>query len=431
MTDAASSIDQRWAALKQALHRRLIQGVDHTALRTMDEASLRYELRLGAEELCRNHPDLLSLDERTRLIHELIDETLGLGPLERLLKDPNISDILINGPQSIYVERHGRLELTPITFSDDEHLLATVQKIVGRVGRRVDESSPMVDARLPDGSRVNAIIPPLAIDGALVSIRRFRTGQVTAETLLSSGSINRPMLAFLAACVQASVNLLVSGGTGSGKTTLLNLLSQFIPHGERIVSIEDAAELRLSQPHVARLETRPANLEGAGAITARDLLRNALRMRPDRIIVGECRGAEAFDMLQAMNTGHSGSMTTLHANSTHDAVFRLQMLVGMAGLDLPMWHIDRQIAAGLQIMVQVARLPGGERRVTQISELAGIEEGQIVIRDLFAFEQSGTDEQGRSIGQFVATGQLPEVLQKIHARGIDLDRALFQRSLDR
>ena len=408
----------RWNTLKQDLHRSLINAVDHKALREMDEAQVRRQLRIGAEELCRVRPDLLSPSDRNRLIDELVDETLGFGPLEQLLGDETISDILINGPHSVFVERHGKLEHAPIRFHDEEHLLQTVQKIVSRVGRRVDESSPMVDARLPDGSRVNAIIRPLALDGTLVSIRRRRAEVMQIDDLVESGSLSPTMVEFLIACIAAKANLLIAGGTGSGKTTLLNALSSHIPPGERVVTIEDAAELCLQQPHVARLETRPPNLEGTGQVTTRDLLRNALRMRPDRIIIGECRGGEAFDMLQAMNTGHSGSMTTLHANSASDAINRLEMLAGMSGIDITPHQICRQICSAINVVVHLSRLTDGSRKVMQISELGGIVDGAIQIRDLFTFAECGTDDDGVIRGEFVAHKCDAHIEHLFHAKGI-------------
>jgi pilus assembly protein CpaF len=425
LSESRKDVDERLAQIKRELHNRLVANIDLGALRTMDEQQLRAQFRLGAEELCRRRPDLLSQSERRQLIDELVDETLGLGPLEPLLRDPTVADILINGPRQVFVERQGVLMPTGVSFYSDEHLLQVIQRIVAKVGRRVDESSPMVDARLPDGSRVNAIIRPLALDGALVSIRRFGNGPQGAETLLANGSINREMLCFLAAAVQARLNILISGGTGSGKTTMLNVLSSTIPSDQRIVTIEDAAELRLQQPHIARMETRPANLEGMGAVTARDLLKNALRMRPDRIVVGECRGGEALDMLQAMNTGHDGSLTTIHANSAPDAVSRLQMLVGMAGVELPLWYIDRQIASGIQLVLHVARLAGGVRRCVQIAEVTGISDGQIATQDIFVFRQTGVDAEGKAEGTFRATGNIPRCLERFQAHGLKLDRHIF------
>jgi pilus assembly protein CpaF len=343
------------------------------------------------------------------------------------MADPTISDILINGPHTIYVERRGKLERTEARFLDLDHLLNIVQRIAGRVGRRIDEASPMVDARLPDGSRVNAIMRPLALDGALVSIRRFSARPLLAGDLVARKSAAPEMIEFLAACVKARINIMVSGGTGSGKTTLLNMLSGYIPENERIVTIEDAAELQLQQPHVGRLETRPPNLEGKGEITSRELLRNALRMRPDRIIVGECRGREAFDMLQAMNTGHDGGMTTIHANDARDAVSRLEMLVGMAAPELPMWFIHRQIAAAIQIVVQTARLSGGVRKIVQIAEITGLQGESISMHDVFHYEQTGLNEQLEVEGHFEATGIRPQCLGRLQKSGVELPVSLFER----
>jgi pilus assembly protein CpaF len=425
-SESQAGASARWAELKSDLHLRLVQAVDHAALREMDEEQLRNALRIGAEELCRTRPNLLTLAERKRLIDELVDETLGFGPLEPLLRDITISDILINGPRTVYIERDGVLESAPIRFHSDDHLLATVQKIVARVGRRIDESSPMVDARLPDGSRVNAIIAPLAVDGPLVSIRRLRASPLAADDLLRNGTLSPPMLDFLAACVRGRTNILISGGAGSGKTTLLNVLSRYIAPRERVVTIEDAVELRLDLPHVARLETRPPNLEGSGEVTARDLLRNALRMRPDRIIIGECRGEEAFDMLQAMNTGHEGSLTTLHANGARDAIYRLELLVGMSDCDLPARHVQRHIAAAIQIVVQVARMTNGSRRIVQISEVDGIRDGEVMLRDLFSYEEEAPNDARQSQGRFVARGAIPHIAARLKAREIPLDLGIFK-----
>jgi pilus assembly protein CpaF len=424
--DGRAEDHARFAQLKRDLHERLLSCIDINALRHLDDDLLRSEFRKGAEELCRQRPDLMTLAERRRLIDELVAETLGLGPLEQLLADPSVSDILINGPNTIYVERQGRLTRTNVCFYSEEHLVQVVQKIASSVGRRIDESSPMVDARLPDGSRVNAIIRPLALDGALVSIRRFASKPIQAEGLVQNGALSKEMLCFLIAGVQARLNIVISGGTGSGKTTLLNALSSFIPAEQRIVTIEDAAELQLQQPHVARMESRPPNLEGTGEVTTRDLLRNALRMRPDRILVGECRGAETLDMLQAMNTGHDGSLTTLHANSAKDAISRLQMLVGLAGIELPMWYIDRQIASGIQLVVHVARLTGGVRKIVQITEVQGLDPaGGIRTADIFRFHQHGLDSEGRAIGTFSACGVVPLCAQRMKEYGIPLARQLF------
>jgi pilus assembly protein CpaF len=422
-----ASRDRRFQQLKAKLHEQLISGMDFSVLRAVDPHVLRDELRRGATQLCGMHSDLLSQADRNRLIDELVDEALGLGPLEPLMHDPTVSDILINGPRCVYVERRGRLERTPIEFRDLDHLIEIVQRIAGRVGRRVDEASPMVDARLPDGSRLNAVIKPLALDGALVSIRRFSARPLSPGDLVARRAATPQMMEFLAACVQARMNVVISGGTGSGKTTLLNVLSGFIPEEERVATIEDAAELQLQQPHVARMETRPPNLEGKGEITSRELLRNALRMRPDRIIVGECRGAEAFDMLQAMNTGHDGGMSTIHANDSRDALSRLEMLIGMAAPELPMWFIHRQIAAAIHIVVQVARLPGGERKIVQISEVTGMHGEAINMHDVFVFRQTGVDEQQRVEGRFEGTGIVPNCLPRFDARGLRISRSIFER----
>jgi pilus assembly protein CpaF len=424
---STSEPEDRLLNIKKDLHKRLIAGLDVSAISRMDDYELRHELKRGAEELCSYRSDLLSYEERDRLINELIDETLGLGPLEPLLRDPTISDILINGPKTVYVERRGRLERVNVAFHDDNHLLEIVQRIATRVGRRLDESSPMVDARLEDGSRVNAVIRPLALDGALVSIRRFSARPLLAGDLIARGSATPEMIEFLSACARSRLNLMISGGTGSGKTTLLNMLSGYISHDERVATIEDAAELRLQQPHVARMETRPANVEGRGEITARDLLRNALRMRPDRIIVGECRGPEAFDMLQAMNTGHNGSLTTIHANDTRDAVARLEMLVALAGFEIPLWFIRRQIASAIHVIVQSQRLSGGRRCITQVSEITGVQGDTVSMHDLFVFEQTGVDDHGAAVGEFHATGIQPRCLPRLKSAGSHLSPKMFER----
>jgi pilus assembly protein CpaF len=423
----ATTAEDRLLRYKQELHERLIAEMDLSALSTISENDLRTEVRRAAEELCRFGPGLLNLAERERLVNEVIDETFGLGPLEPLMRDPAVTDILINGPKTVYVERHGRLEPADVAFVDNRHLVQIVQRIVGRVGRRVDETTPMVDARLPDGSRINAIIPPLALDGALVSIRRFGARPLQMADLLSKTSIVPDMVTFLRACVGARLNLLISGGTGSGKTTLLNALSAYIPDEERVATIEDAAELQLQQHHVARMETRPPNIEGSGEVTTRDLVRNSLRMRPDRIIVGECRGPEALDMLQAMNTGHEGSMTTIHANDTRDALSRLEMMVGMAGFDLPIWIIRRQVAAAIQIVIQTSRLPGGARKVSKISEVTGMEGETVSMHDLFVFKRTGLDGHGVAQGFFYASGLRPHCLGRLEAAGVHLPVEMFER----
>jgi pilus assembly protein CpaF len=420
--------DPHYSDLKAALHRRLVETFNLPLVPTAAPERLHDELRRGAEQLCNTHEGLLSRADRLRLVEELVHEAVGLGPLEPLMSDPTISDVLVNGPDTVYVERRGVLEKTGIRFRHLDHLLTILQRIASRVGRRIDEASPMVDARLPDGTRVNAVIRPLAIDGALVSLRKFASRPLQAADLIARRTATAEMFDFLAACVRARMNIMISGGTGSGKTTLLNMLSGYADATQRIVTIEDAAELQLQQPHVARLETRPPNIEGRGEITSRELLKNALRMRPDRIIVGECRGGEAFDMLQAMNTGHDGSMTTIHANSTKDAVCRLEMLVGLAAPELPLTFVHKQIASAIGIVVQTGRLGGGGRKITQISEITGVQGENISMHDLFVFEQFGVDATGAAEGQFVATGIRPRCLDRIQSAGIRLPGAMFERS---
>ncbi len=426
---AASTSQERFLRHKKQLHEQLITGVDLSAIGTMNEEELRVEVRRVAEDLCRYSADLLNLNERERLVTEVLDETFGLGPLEPLMRDPTITDIMVNGPKTAYVERKGRLERVEIAFHDNRHLVQIIQRIAGRIGRRVDETSPMVDARLADGSRVNAVIPPLALDGALLSIRRFGSRPLLAKDLVANRAMTPEMITFLAACIKARVNIIISGGTGSGKTTLLNALSSYIPEEERVATIEDAAELRLQQPHVVRMETRPANIEGEGEVTTRDLVRNALRMRPDRIIIGECRGPEALDMLQAMNTGHDGSMTTIHSNDTRDAVSRLEMMVGMAGFDLPIWIIRRQISSAVQIIVQVARLTGGIRRLIKISEVTGMEGEVMSMHDIFGFKQTGVDEHRVAQGYFSSTGIRPQCLERLEVSGNRLSVEMFERRI--
>lgn len=429
LLDRSSDGEERFRQLKKDIHQNLVSGMDLSSVGKLDDYGLRRELRRGIEALCDYRSDLISGAERERLINEVIDETLGLGPIDPLLRDPTVSDILINGPETVYVERRGQLERTNVRFHDDQHLLEIAQRIAGRAGRRLDESSPMVDARLEDGSRVNAVIRPLALDGALVSIRRFSAQPLLAGDLISRNSITVEMIRFLEACVRSKLNIVISGGTGSGKTTFLNMLSGYIPENERIATIEDAAELQLQQPHIARMETRPANIEGTGVITARDLLKNSLRMRPDRIVIGECRGEEAFDMLQAMTTGHDGSLTTLHANDSRDAIARLEMLVGMAGYDLPIWFINRRIGEAIDIIVQCSRLSGGLRKVTQISEITGVEGETVSMQDIFEFEQTGIDESGKAVGHFKATGIRPACLEKMRTLGHELSTVDFEPRL--
>ncbi|HEX8202282.1 MAG TPA: CpaF family protein [Isosphaeraceae bacterium] len=418
--------EERSIRQKRELHERLISAMDLQSIATMDEMELRKEVRRAAEELSSQGPDLLNLREREQLVNEVLDETFGLGPLEVLMRDPTVSDILVNGPKCVYVERAGRLHRSEVVFNDEKHLLQIVQRIVSRIGRRVDETTPMVDARLPDGSRVNAIIPPLALDGTLLSIRRFGARPLLFADLVAKKSITQEMVDFISACVRARCNILISGGTGSGKTTLLNALSGYIPDDERVATIEDAAELKLQQPHVVRMETRPANIEGTGEVATRALLKNALRMRPDRIVIGECRGAEALDMLQAMNTGHDGSLTTIHANDTRDALSRLEMMVGMTGsVDLPIWIIRRQIASAIQVVIQTSRLPGGSRKVVKISEITGMEGDIISMHDLFVFKQTGVDENRNAQGYFYANGIRPKCMDRLESAGIHLPNSLF------
>ena len=412
--------------IKAELHRQLISGMDLSAINTLSEQDLRTEIRHAAEDLLRQRPDLLSQSERERLVGEVMDETFGLGPLEQLMRDPTVTDILVNGTNSVYVERGGRLYSAEVKFRDEGHLLQIIQRIVSRVGRRVDESSPMVDARLADGSRVNAVIRPLALDGPLLSIRRFGARPLQVPDLFASQSITPEIVEFLSACVAGKVNILISGGTGSGKTTFLNILSSFIPPDERVATIEDAAELQLQQPHVVRMETRPPNIEGVGQVTQRDLVRNALRMRPDRIIVGECRGPEALDMLQAMNTGHEGSLTTIHANDTRDSLSRLEVMVGMAGFDLPIWAMRRQITSAIHIVIQLSRLSGGPRKLVKVSEITGMEGEIISMHDLFLFKQSGVDANRVAQGYFCATGIRPRCLDRLASAGVHLPVELFE-----
>ena len=371
----------------------------------------------------------LSLYERDNIVVDVLNELFGLGPLEAILRDPDVSDILVNGYNKIFVEKGGRLEPVDAVFRDDRHLMRIIERIVSTVGRRIDESSPMVDARLLDGSRVNAIIPPLAIDGPSLSIRRFRTDKVGAQDLVKYQSLTAPMLAFLNAAVAARLNIIISGGTGAGKTTLLNVLSGFIPDNERVITIEDAAELMLRQRHVVRLETRPANIEGKGAVKQRNLVINALRMRPDRIVVGEVRGEEAIDMLQAMNTGHDGSLTTVHANSPRDALYRLDTMVAMADLNLPDKAIRQQVASAVQLMVQVTRLSDGSRRVTHVTEITGMEGDVITAQDIFLFDKTGVNPQGKVQGRFRATGIRPKTSDKMAAAGYPLAPEMFEHQL--
>jgi pilus assembly protein CpaF len=418
--------------LKRQIHGKLVERLDFTRIKDLSSDSMRKDIRRVIEHLCDTENPLLNRIEREKLIEEVLDETLGFGPLEILLKDPSISDILVNGPKKVYVERRGKLEKTDVTFRDNEHLMQIIDRIVSKVGRRVDETNPMVDARLPDGSRVNAVIPPIALDGASLSIRRFGSNPLKLEDLLNYKAFTPEMAMLMEACIKARLNIIVSGGTGCGKTTLLNTLSSFIPHDERVVTIEDAAELQLQQDHVVRLETRPPNIEGKGAVTTRDCVKNALRMRPERIIIGECRGAETLDMLQAMNTGHGGSMTTLHANTPREALSRLETMIMMGGFELPIKAMRQQTAAAVDLIVQANRLQGGPRKVTSITEVLNMEQDVIIMQEVFRFRQLGIDQNSRAYGQFEATGVRPTFVPRLEQKGIKLPSNMFaERILQR
>jgi len=412
--------------LKFVLHRKLLDRINLEMLSSVAVERVRAEVRSAVAKLVEEEKTPLSLGEKDRIIGEVLDEVFGLGPLEPLLADPTISDILVTTPKLVYIERGGKLYRTPVQFKDNAHLMRIIEKIVARVGRRVDESSPLVDARLPDGSRVNAAIPPVAVDGPLLSIRRFGRDPLTAEDLVAGLSVTDGMMQLLQACVHARLNIVISGGTGAGKTTLLNVLSTYISEEERIVTIEDAAELKLRQDHVARMETRPPNIEGTGAIRIRELVINALRMRPDRIIVGEVRGEEAIDMLQAMNTGHDGSLTTIHANSPRDAMGRLEVMVGMANANMSVRSIRQQISSAIDLVVQIARLSDGSRRVTALTECVGMEGELVTMQDIFVFEKTGLTERGRVTGRFRATGIRPKFFERLRTTGVQFPTAVFQ-----
>jgi pilus assembly protein CpaF len=414
-----------YLALKMRIHHKLLERADLSAMEAMSADRLREEIRNIVQRLLIEEHVVVNDQERQQLVRDIQNEVLGLGPLEPLLADRSISDILVNTADQVYVERRGKLEITETRFSDNAHLLKVIDKIVSRIGRRVDESSPMVDARLPDGSRVNAIIPPLAIDGPLLSIRRFSATPLQMDDLLRFKSLTAGMAQVLEGLVAAKVNILISGGTGSGKTTLLNVMSCAIPSSERIITIEDAAELQLQQDHVVRLETRPPNIEGRGEVTQRALVRNSLRMRPDRIIVGEVRGAEALDMLQAMNTGHEGSMTTIHSNSPRDALTRLENMVGMAGFNLPPKVMRQQISSAIAVVIQIARLSDGRRRIISVQELTGMETDMITMQEIFTYEQTGITEDGSVVGYFRATGIRPKFITRLKTRGIVIDEDIF------
>ena len=435
VTNGARTGERRGEAayfeLKTRIHRQLIDRLDLGKVGALPSELVQHQIRRIVEDMLAGDETPLSRQEREQIVSEIQHETFGLGPLEPLMQDPSVSDILVNGPRSVYVERHGKLQRTKVVFRDDAHLMQVIERIVSAVGRRIDESSPMVDARLKDGSRVNAIIPPLALDGPSVSIRRFAADPLTMPHLVQYGSVTESLAEVLRACVRARLNILVSGGTGAGKTTLLNVLSNAIPEDERIVTIEDSAELQLQQDHVVRLETRPPNMEGQGAVTARELVRNALRMRPDRIVVGEVRGPEVLDMLQAMNTGHDGSLCTVHANSSRDALSRIETMVLMAGIALPMRAMRDYIAAALDVVVHLGRLVDGARKVLRVTEIAGMEEDVISTQDIFVFEQQGIDPDGKVRGVHRATGVRPKFAEQLQRAGIKLGPELFDPGVRR
>jgi len=414
-----------FASIKAAIHRKLIQKLNLERLTEAKREEVRREVSQLLESLVLGESAPMNLQERERVVSEVLDEVFGLGPLEPLLADPTVSDILVNTYKRVYVERRGLLELTPIQFRDDVHLMSIIDRIVSAIGRRVDESSPMVDARLSDGSRVNAIIPPLSVDGPVLSIRRFGRDRLTADDLFNNKSMTPQILELLRGCVKARLNVLISGGTGAGKTTFLNVLSSYISDRERIVTIEDAAELQLNQDHVVRLETRPPNIEGKGAIHQRQLVINALRMRPDRIIVGEVRGEEALDMLQAMNTGHDGSLTTIHANTPRDALGRLETMVAMANLNIPETAIRRQISSALDVVVQVSRLSDGTRKIISVAEIIGMEGNVVTMQDIFVYRKHGIRENGEVLGEFVATGVRPKFAERLVVSGIHMPASMF------
>lgn len=424
--DPKSSKNEEFENLKRRIHSKLVDKLDLNKVGELEGETLRKEIRVVVEHLCDTEDTLLNRSERERLIDEVLDETFGLGPLELLLKDPKVCDILINGPHNIYVERTGKMEKTNVEFRDDQHLMQIIDRIVSKVGRRVDETNPMVDARLSDGSRVNAIIKPLALDGAAVSIRRFGSNPLKLENLLNFKAFTPEMVMLLEGAIKARLNVIISGGTGSGKTTLLNTLSSFIPSTDRIITIEDAAEIQLQQDHVVRLETRPPNIEGKGAVTATDLVKNALRMRPERVIIGECRGPETLDMLQAMNTGHEGSMTTLHANTPRDAIARMETMIMMSGFELPIKAMRQQIASAVDLIIQANRLQGGKRRITHITEVVGMEQDTIVMQDIFNYIQDGIDENYTARGRFVANGIRPNFMERLEAVGVKLPASTFR-----
>ncbi|MDQ6666188.1 MAG: CpaF family protein [Acidobacteriota bacterium] len=420
----------QYQELKFTIHRKLLDRINLEALTSMGGDRVRMEIRPAVARLVEEEKTPLSLVEKERVIEEVLNEVFGLGPLEPLLQDSTISDILVTTPRLVYVERAGKLYRTPVEFKDNAHLLRIIEKVVSRVGRRIDESSPMVDARLPDGSRVNAVIPPLAVDGPLLSIRRFGRDPLQPADLIRNLSMTEGMSQLIEASVKARLNIIISGGTGAGKTTLLNVLSGYIPEDERIVTIEDAAELQLRQVHVARMETRPPNIEGNGAVRQRELLVNALRMRPDRIIVGEVRGEEALDMLQAMNTGHDGSLTTIHANNPRDAISRLEVMVGMANVNIGVRSIRQQVSSAIDLFIQISRFSDGTRKITYLTECVGMEGEQVTTQDIFVFERSGLNAEGRVTGRFRATGIRPKFYERFQAAGIRVPASALQSDVE-
>ena len=420
-----SDSQKEFQQLKTRLHRRMVDSIDLSKIGQMSEDELRHQLRALASYLCSEEALSLPTDQREIMVQEIMDEIYGYGPLQPLMDDPDVSDVLVNGPNRVFVERNGVLEPTNIRFADEEHLMRLIHRLVGRAGRRIDEVSPMVDAKLPDGSRLNAIIPPLALRGPTVSIRRFQSRALVFEDLVALGTLAPAMADFLILAVRGRLNVLMSGGTGAGKTTMLNNLSRFIPVSERVVTIEETAELQLQQPDVVALEMRWPNVEGRGEITQRDLLRNSLRMRPDRIIVGEARGGEVFELLQAMNTGHDGSMSTVHANDTRDALARIEMMIALSGIELPTAVARQYISSALHILVHMVRLSTGERKVTRISELCGCENGEYVIEDIFVYRMTGLGQDGRAQGAFYATGHVPVVLKRLAGNGFEVPTHLF------
>jgi len=427
VNNGSNNGDSTLQMIKMTVHRRLLEVLDLNEVRKIPLEKLHEECSKQVDSLLAEQQYPFSGPEKQQMLHQVMDEVFGLGPLEPFLKDQAISDILVNGPYHVYIERKGQLELTDASFEDADHLIRVIRRIGQNVGRRIDDSCPMLDARLADGSRVNAIIPPLSLDGPALSIRRFGTDRIDIKNLLEFNSLTMDMAVFLEACVKAKANILISGGTGTGKTTLLNVLSRWIPAGERIVTIEDAAELHMQREHVVRLETRQPNIEGQGTVSQRDLLRNSLRMRPDRIIIGEVRGTETIDMLQAMNTGHEGSMTTVHANGPRDALRRIENMVSMAGLNFPIKTIREQMSSAMDILVHVDRLTGGQRKIVKIVEIAGMEGDIVCLHDIFHYNQSGIDNDGRAKGQFEACGVCPQILVRIKAEGIELPQNMFMR----